>query len=152
MRNYKLLTASIISLAIVGCSNSQPVESLPPVTGVPLGSFMAFKTDPGLQEVLPGDRIPANKWSLLVPRFVNEADPTRKGERDDWVVLPIALDSHDLCEEEASTLTKRVEGAIAIPVDSYNGRVNGAASETGTVPRCVRSDGSGKFVANSPAL
>jgi len=76
------------------------------VTGVPLGSFLAFRTEPGLQEVLPGDTIPANKWSLLVPRFVNQADPTSKGEYNDWVVLPIALDSHDLCEQKASTLRR----------------------------------------------
>jgi hypothetical protein len=122
------------------------------VTGVPLGSFLAIKTAPGLQEVLPGDTIPANKWSLLVPRFDNQADPTSKGEYNDWVVLPIALDSHELCEKEASTLTERVGGSIATPVNSHNGRANGAASETGSVARCVRSDGSGKFVANSTAL
>lgn len=152
MSNYTILAASIPSLSMVGCSNSPPVKSLPPVNGVPLGWFLAFKTEPGLQEVLPGETISVNKWVLLVPRFVNQPNPTSKGENDDWIVLPLALDSQDLCEKEASMLTERVEVEIAIPFNSYDGSADGVASESGGVACCVRSDGSGKFVANSAAL
>src|ERR1700733_6695121 len=148
MRNYRLLAASILSLAMIGCSSTQPVEALPPVSGVPLASFMAFKTDPGLEEVPSGDTISANKWALLVPRFVNNPDPRNTADKNDWVVLPLALDTQELCEKEASALTQQVEVAI----ETSDITSDGTALKGGSVGRCVRSDGSSRFVANSAAL
>jgi hypothetical protein len=146
------MAASILALAIVGCSNTQPVQSVPTVTGVPLASFMAFRVDPGLLEVPSGGTISANKWVIVVPRFINGSNSTSDAHPDDWVVLPLALDSQDLCEKEASMLTERVEVEVGNSIVTPDGSANGTALKSGSIARCVLSDGSSKFVANSTAL
>jgi len=152
MRHFKLLVASIFSIAMVGCSNAPPVRMLPPVSGVPLASFMAFKVEPGVIEVPSGEMIAANSWVIMVPRFIDGPDPASNDPKDDWVILPLALESQALCEKEASMLTKRVDVEIRNSIVSFDGSTNGTAFESGTVARCVRSDGSSKFVANSTEL
>ena len=151
MTNFKLLAASIFSLAMVGCSNTQPVSTLPPASGVPPASFMAFKVEPGIIEVPSGETIAANRWVITVPRFIDGPDPTSNDPKHDWVVLPLAFDSQALCEKEASMLTERVAVEVGNSIVTSDGSANGTA-ESGSVARCVCSDGGSKFVANSTEL
>jgi hypothetical protein len=132
VRNRNILMAIIFGLLMTGCTNRQ-TSPAPPITGVPLGSFLAFDADPQFREVPPGKTIPADKWTVLVPRFLNRTrSATSRGEVD-WFVLPYEADSRELCEKEASLLTERFDGE-------------------GNVALCIRSDGSSSFAADTDLL
>ena len=131
MGHCKILIITVLALAMIGCAGPRMSEPpAPPINGVPLGSFVAFDTAPQVRELAPGGMIEADKWAIVVPRLLNHP---RSWADVDWVVLPYEVDSRELCEQEASVLTK-----------DFDGRAN--------VALCIQSDGSGSFVAQADLL
>jgi hypothetical protein len=132
VRNRWILMAMILGLLLTGCMDRQ-TDPAPEITGVPLGSFVAFDADPQFREVPPGKTIPAEKWAIVVPRLLNHTRNTELSTKTDWFVLPYQADSRELCEKQASILTERFDGEDNVAL-------------------CIRSDGSRSFAADTDLL
>jgi hypothetical protein len=124
--------AMILGLLLTGCMDRQ-TDPAPEITGVPLGSFVAFDADPQFREIGPGKTIPADKWAIVVPRLLNHTRNTELSTKTDWFVLPYQADSRELCEKQASILTERFDGEDNVAL-------------------CIRSDGSRSFAADTDLL
>lgn len=132
MQKRPILIAFAFGLLMTGCSD-QRSNPVPPISAVPLGSFVAFDAEPQFREVRPGTTIPANKWPIVVPRFLNKTRPGTSLSDVDWFVLPYEADSLESCEKKALILIEDFDG-------------------DGNVARCIRSDGTPSFAADADLL